>query len=271
MYKVITLETGFFLADGGAMFGAIPKRAWSKKYSSDENNLCRLAMRSVLAISENRKIIVDTGIRHESIQKFSYYGFTDVKQVDECIAEQGLLPEDVTDVVLTHLHFDHCGASTKKNEKGEWNPMFPNARYWISEKQWNTAAHPDVLEEDAFQKADFEPLLAANKVNLIVENTKIDDAFMLKLFDGHTAGQIACYIDGEDEKFLIPGDVVPTSVHISLAWISAYDVNAQVAVHSKIDLLDDAVAENRELIFYHDAYKKMAKVVKNGDMFMVKR
>lgn len=271
MYKLKTLETGFFLADGGAMFGAVPKRAWSKKYPADENNLCRLSMRCVLAISDTRKVVIDTGIKHENIKKFSYYGFHDVKQIDECIAEFGLKVEDITDVVLTHFHFDHCGASTRQGQNGQWKPMFPNAQYWASRKQWDVAHNPGPLEMDSFFKEDFEPMYDAGQITLINDSYAIDSDFRLKIFDGHTPGQVACYIDGENSNYLVPGDVIPTAVNVPLRWVSAYDINAEASVKSKMEMLEDAVREDRELIFFHDVYTKSAKVAKSGDMFMVKK
>lgn len=271
MYKLKTIETGFFLADGGAMFGAVPKRAWSKKYPADENNLCRLAMRCVLAVSDARKILIDTGIKYENIKKFSYYGFNQVKQIDDCLAELGLKVEDITDVVLTHFHFDHCGASTRQNVRGNWVPMFPKAQYWCSRTQWNVAHNPGVLEMDSFFKEDFDPMYDLGQITLINEDSAIDSYFRMKIFDGHTPGQVACYIDGEDGNYLVPGDVVPTAANVPLRWVSAYDIHAEASVEAKIRLLEDAVQEDRELIFFHDAYTRSAKVSKTGDMFMVKK
>lgn len=271
MYKIKTLETGYFLADGGAMFGAVPKRAWSRKYPADENNLCRLAMRCVLAVSDTRKIIIDTGIKYENIKKFSYYGFTEVRQIDDCLLEEGIKPEDITDVVLTHFHFDHCGASTRKNEKGAWTLMFPNAQYWCSRQQWDVAHHPGILEADSFFREDFDPMYDAGQITLINDKISLDAHFRLKIFDGHTPGQVACYIDGEDKNYLVPGDVVPTSANVPLRWVSAYDIHAEASVLSKQELLQDAVTEDRELIFFHDAYTKAAKVAKTGDVFTLKK
>lgn len=261
MYRVQTLETGFFLADGGAMFGAIPKRAWSRKYPVNEHNLCKLAMRCVLVQGNNRNILIDTGIRTESIKDFSYYGFSDVQQIDLLLAQQGITPEDITDVILTHFHFDHCGASTTQLHSGEWVPRFSNAQYWCSRKQWITANNPCELEQGSFSKEDFVPLYEHGCITLLEEDYKIDSHFSIKLFDGHTPGQLACYIDGEDELFLVPGDVVPTAVNIPLRWVSAYDIHAQASVNAKKELLTDAVRENRTLIFFHDAYTAACKVV----------
>lgn len=271
MYKIKTLETGYFFADGGSMFGAVPKRAWSRKYPCDENNLCRLAMRCVLAVSDNRKILIDTGIKYENIKKFSYYGFHEVKQIDDCLAEEGFTVDDITDVVLTHFHFDHCGASTRKDENGKWIPMFPNAQYWASRKQWKVAHNPGMLELDSFFKEDFEPMYDAGQITLIEDAYSLDSHFRMKLFDGHTSGQVACYVDGKDENYLVPGDVIPTASNVSLRWVSAYDIHAEASVLSKMEMLNDAVLEERELIFFHDAYTKSACVVKSGDNFMVRK
>lgn len=271
MYKLTTLETGFFLADGGAMFGAIPKRAWSRKYPSDENNLCRLAMRCVLAESENKKVLIDTGIRYESVKDFSYYGFTQVRQIDDALENIGVSVSDITDVVLTHFHFDHCGAATVQDEKGEWYPRFLNARYWCSRRQWQEANNPGILELGSYVKEDFIPLYHSGQITLLDEACSLDNFFRFKIFDGHTPGQLACYIDGKEQNYIVPGDVVPTSCNIPLRWVSAYDVHAQASVEAKMELLDDAVAENRKLIFFHDAYTVSAEVIRAGDTFMAKK
>lgn len=270
MYKVIPIDTGYFWADGGAMFGAIPKRAWSRKYPADENNLCKLSMRCVLAVSETKKILIDTGIKYENIKKFSYYGFHQVKQIDDCLADLGIAVEDITDVVLTHFHFDHCGASTRKNQKGEWTPMFPNAQYWCSRTQWDVAHDPGVLEMDSFFKEDFDPMYDAGQITLINQEYSIDKHFKLACFDGHTPGQVACFIDSEEGGFLVPGDIVPTAVNIPLRWVSAYDINAEASVLSKMKLLQMAVDEDRTLVFFHDAYTESARVVKTGDAYQMK-
>ena len=272
MYKLKTLETGFFRVDGGAMFGAIPKKAWSKKYPCDDSNLCRLSLRCVLAISSNRKILIDTGIRYEDIQTYSYYGFTEVKQIDDCLQEIGLRTDEITDVVLTHLHFDHCAASVRKDEKGECLPMFPQAQYWCSRAQWKAACHPNLLEADSFCQEEMAALMAAGKLTLIDEGLALDEHFYVKIFDGHTDGQLACYINGEKGNYLIPSDVIPTVANVPLTWLSAYDIHAAASVQSKMELLKEAIAADRELIFYHDAYRPSAKVVKSGEfLYTVKR
>ncbi len=270
MYRIKTIETGFFLADGGAMFGAVPKRAWSKKYPS-QDNLCRLAMRCVLAEGNGRKVLIDTGIGAEDATEFAYYRFSDVKRVDVCLREEGIHPEDITDVILTHLHFDHCGASTGNTAEGQWVATFPKARYWCSSRQWQVATNPGFLEADSFLPRHFLPLWQCGQLQLLDGEMALDEYFKIKIYDGHTAGQLVCHIDGVGRNYLVPGDVIPTACHVSLGWISAYDVNAEASVEAKLQVLCDAVNEQRRLIFFHDAYTPQADVVQRGSIFTAKK
>ena len=146
------IDTGYFYADGGAMFGAIPKTAWSRRYPSNETNGCVLAMRSLLVSNVPEKVIlIDNGAGTKHLRQLSYYNFFDLVDLGEELHKRGISPGLVTDVVLTHLHFDHCGYSTLKNEEtGEIYPAFPNATYWVSRKQWDNYLHPNALEKDSY-------------------------------------------------------------------------------------------------------------------------
>ena len=266
MIKFHIIESGFFMADGGAMFGPIPKIYWERSYPSNENNMCVMAMRCLFVETENRRILIDTGVGNKHELKF--YQPHDLKNMVEEIKRIGYEPQDVTDVILTHLHFDHCGYATQLDDTGKTIPTFPNATYWLSKAQWENYRNPRLYEKDSFFAENIEPVFESNQLTLIENDIELLEGITLKLYDGHTPGQIAVFIDTENEKIVFPGDVVPTSAHVSLGWLSAYDNNAALAMEEKKRLLDKIVQEERTAIFYHDARIVSAKVEnKNGYYF----
>ena len=267
MIKFHIIESGYFMADGGAMFGPIPKMYWERKYPCNEKNLCVMAMRCLFVETENRRILIDTGVGNKHELKF--YQPHNLKDIVEEIKGIGYEPHEITDVVLTHLHFDHCGYATCFDNDKKAIPTFANATYWLSQAQWENYRSPLLYEKDAFYPENIEPIYNANQLKLINEDVELLKGFSLKLYDGHTPGQIAAFIDTKNEKIVYPGDVVPTSAHVSLGWLSAYDNNAALAMEEKKRLLDKVVEEERTAIFYHDAKTVSAKVVqKNGYYFL---
>lgn len=267
MIKFHIIESGYFMADGGAMFGPIPKMYWERKYPCDENNLCVMAMRCLFVETKNRRILIDTGVGNKHELKF--YQPHNLKDIVEEIKKIGYEPSEITDVVLTHLHFDHCGYATCFDKDGKTGPTFLNATYWLSKAQWENYRNPHLYEKDSFFTENIEPVFESNQLTLLEEDTNLFEGFTLKLYDGHTPGQIAVLIDTDNEKIVYPGDVVPTSAHVSLGWLSAYDNNAALAMEEKKRLLDKVVKEERTAIFYHDAQIVSAKVEqKNGYYFL---
>ncbi len=256
------------MADGGAMFGAIPKRAWQRKYESDENNLCRLAMRCVLALSSDRKVLIDTGMGDKHLDKVSYYQPHKLKRMDEALEDYGYSPSDITDVILTHLHFDHCGYATCINKDGEITPSFPNARYWLSRKQWINLLEPNRLEADSIFPENILPIYDAGLLNLVDEDMNLTEGIVLRFFDGHTDGQIVVYIDTDNGQHIFPGDLIPTSSHVPLEWISAYDINALTSVKEKERFLSEIAGDENTLIYCHDAKVVKSKVKRLNNNFI---
>ena len=249
------LNTGYFLADGGAMFGAIPKRAWSRKYPSDEQNRCCLAMNSLLVWNNERIVLLDTGVGNKELGKLSYYNFSSRKDLRELISLYGFNPEQITDVVLSHLHFDHCGGCTYCNHEGNLQVTFPNAKHWVSEKQWQNFLHPNALEKYAYRQDDIIPVFNAGLIHRIDSDFELFENFHLKLFDGHTQGQIVSLFNMENQQeLLFPGDVIPTKAHLPDEWISAYDVEPLKSLVGKKLLKQQIKQKNSIIIFYHDSY-----------------
>ena len=250
------------------MFGPIPKVYWERKYPCNENNLCVMAMRCLFVETENRRILIDTGLGNKHEVKF--YQPHNLKDIVEEIDKLGYKASDITDVVLTHLHFDHCGYATCFDENKKAIPTFPNANYWLSKAQWENYRHPLLYEKDAFFANNIEPVFESNQLNLIEKDTELFEGFALQLYDGHSPGQIAAFIDADNEKIVYPGDVVPTAAHVSLGWLSAFDNNAALAMEEKKRLLDKVVEEERTTIFYHDAQVVSAKIEQKNGYYFIK-
>jgi glyoxylase-like metal-dependent hydrolase (beta-lactamase superfamily II) len=240
------------------MFGAVPKRAWSRRYLSDEQNRCCLAMNCLLVWNNDRIVLFDTGVGSKELGKLSYYDFKDTKDLCELISPHGFTPEQVTDVVLSHLHFDHCGGCTYRDEEGKLRITFPNATHWVGEKQWQNYLQPNALEKDAFRSDDLLPVFNAGLIHCIDSDIELCENFLLKLFDGHTQSQIVSFIKTGDQQWLLfPGDVIPTKAHLSDEWISAYDVEPLQSLASKTILKDWLKQKEMTTIYYHDSYQPL--------------
>ncbi|MDY3068635.1 MAG: MBL fold metallo-hydrolase [Parabacteroides sp.] len=255
-------DTGYFYADGGAMFGAVPKTAWSRRYESDGQNGCVLAMRSVLVENSGHLILIDAGAGNYHPSKMSYYRFFNLKSVEQCLEEKGYHPEDITDVILTHLHFDHCGGCAVSEDNGKFRMAFPNARHWVGRGQWDNFLKPHALEKDSFFIDDMKSVEDSGLLRLVESDENVIPGFSLKLADGHTHGQIIPYITINGETLVFAGDVIPLAASVSPEWISAYDIAPLRSYDSKIRLLDEAAENSQRIIFCHDAYTVSSKVRK---------
>lgn len=269
MFEINIIDSGYIMADGGAMFGAIPKRAWQRKYPTNEDNLCSLVMRCVLAVSGERKILIDTGLGDKHSDKISYYSPHRLLNMHDAISTFGYAPSDITDVILTHLHFDHCGFATYINNEGVTVPSFPNATYLLSKKQWDNFLSPNHLEADSIFADNILPIHEAGQLCLIDEDTRLCEGIEVRLFDGHSIGQLVPYIDTADGVYTFPGDLIPTSAHVSLEWISGYDISAIISMSEKERFLTEAEQNKYTLIYCHDATMQQSKVKKVNNNFMV--
>lgn len=267
--EIDLIDTGCFYADGGAMFGAIPKTAWSRRYPSNEKNGCILTMRSLLISKYPEKIIlVDNGAGNKHLDQLSYYNFFNLVDLEEELRKKGITPEQVTDVILTHLHFDHCGYSTRKEEKtGELYPSFPNATHWVSRKQWENFLHPNPLEKDSYFMENMQAIADKGLLRLIDTDTKLCPDIELRIFDGHTPGQLVPYITTSEQTFVFAGDVIPLVASVSPEWISAYDTYPVISYQEKVRMLEEAAREGQVLIYCHDAHTKCSTVKKVNNFY----
>jgi len=263
MLRFHTIETGYFFADGGAMFGPIPKKYWSRRYPCDENNMCEMAMRILFVETDDRNILVDTGAGDKQLDRLKFY--QPHKLINLCaeIGRFGYTPDDITDVILTHLHFDHCGGGTVRNPQEEIVPTFPNATYWLSRLQWENYRHPCLYEKDSFFAENIEPVFEAGQLRLIDKDFELFPGFYLRLFNGHTPGQIVVIVNTESGKLIFPGDVIPSRAHMSLGWLSAFDNHAALAMDEKKRLLDETAGSSCVFIFCHDAFTPFSKLPNN--------
>lgn len=254
--KLSTIETGFLKLDGGAMFGIVPKRLWQKLNPPDENNLCTWAMRCLLLETGDRKILIDTGLGDKQDAKFrSHFEPFGEKTLLYSLAKKGLQPEDITDVLLTHLHFDHVGGAVKFDKNRKLVPTFPNATYWSNEIHWNWAMQPNEREKASFLKENFVPLREAGVLQFI--DIQQDDVawlpgIRLRFVYGHTEAMMLPIIESNEKIFVYCADVIPSSYHIGMPYVMSYDVRPLVTLEEKERILNAAVLNKHLLVFEHD-------------------
>lgn len=238
------------------MFGAIPKTSWSRRYPCNAQNGCVLAMRSLLIEADGRIILVDNGAGYKHLKALSYYQFFDLQDLHEALRKRGIEPTDVTDMVFTHLHFDHCGYTTLQDPQSDTLRLaFPNANHWVSRRQWENFRQPHPLEQGSYFPEDMELVETSGRLRLVEEEEMaLTPHVRFRLFDGHTPGQIALYCDLPERTYLFAGDVIPLAAHLSLAWISAYDDAPLRSYEAKERMLAEAVAHKQAIIYCHDAH-----------------
>jgi glyoxylase-like metal-dependent hydrolase (beta-lactamase superfamily II) len=260
--KLHVIDTGFFKLDGGAMFGVVPKSLWSRYQQPDENNLCTWAMRCLLIEKDDKRILIDTGMGNKQNEKFfSHYHPHGNTSLLGSLKAKGFSPEDITDVVLTHLHFDHCGGAVSKDADGNLYTTFPNATYWSDKEHWNWAINPNAREKASFLKENILPIQEAGQLEFVNEYTKIIPELSFALANGHTEGMLIPHIQFGEETIVFMADLLPSPTHIPLAWVMGYDVRPLVTVREKETFLQEAVEKNYLLFYEHDAQTEASRVV----------
>ena len=243
-----------FKVDGGAMFGVVPKALWSRVYSSDEYNLISLSLRSLIVETVGHVILVDTGWGDKQDEKF----FRHVHQsggegLITGLNNRGYRPEDITDVLLTHLHADHCGGGVKKNKKGDgYELTFPNAIYHVSRTQWEWAVKSNVREADSFLEENIIPIMDSGHLNLVDEDSELFPGFFVRLCYGHTPGLMIPVIKYKDKTLIYTGDLIPTVAHIPVIWNMSYDIESLKTIEEKEKILKEVLNVGYVLVFQHD-------------------
>ena len=262
--KLIKIEAGTFHVDGGAAFGVVPKKVWQKRYPCDKDNFCTLHMRCLLVDTGERRILIDAGTGDKQLKYLAYYGFKGVIDFESELGKSGYQCSDITDVIFTHLHFDHCGGATRFGADGESVELvFPNATHWVSQTQWDNFMHPNVRESDSYFAENMIPISTAGKLKLVTENQLVCPELEIRIFNGHTVGQLVSYIHLGSKTLVYVGDVIPLAANVPLSWISSYDVFPLTAMEEKKVLLDEAADKEQILFFEHDAYTECCTVVAN--------
>ena len=243
-----------FLIDGGAMFGVVPKVLWSRVYSSDEDNLIVLTLRSLIIETDGHVILVDTGWGDKQDEKFfRHVHLHGGEGLISGLQKRGYRPEDITDVFLTHLHADHCGGATKwnKNHSG-YELTFPDATYHISRTQWEWAAKSNLREADSFLEENIIPVEQSGRLNLVDEECELFKGFFVRMCYGHTPGLMIPVIKYKEKTLVYTGDLIPTLAHIPIIWNMSYDIESLKTIDEKGRLLKEALEENYILVFQHD-------------------
>ncbi len=249
------IETGNFKLDGGAMFGVVPKVIWNDLYPADENNLCNWALRCLLIVEGDRKILIDNGIGEKQDDKFlKHYHLNGDATLKDSLAKLGYTTDDITDMVLTHLHFDHCGGSIKKTGDDTFEPTFKNATYWISKGQWDWATHPNRREKASFLKENIFPIEESGQLKLVEEEGELFPNFIIKFFNGHTNGQIIPHINYNGRTIVFMADLLPSTAHVPMPYIMAYDTRPLITLKEKEKFFNEAVENDYVLFFEHDIY-----------------
>ena len=259
--KVHVIDTGYFKLDGGAMFGVVPKTLWHPLNPADENNLCTWAMRCLLVEDGNRLLLVDTGMGDKQDARFfgHYYPHGEASLLNS-IRQAGFSSQDVTDVWLTHLHFDHCGGAVKRGVTG-LDLVFPEATYWSNEAHWDWAVNPNARERASFRSENILPILESGHLRFLsTDGSSPFDGWSARLVDGHTEKMMLPQFRCGDQTLVYLADLIPSAAHVPLPYVMGYDVRPLLTMEEKAALLNEAADEGYLLVFEHDPVYECATV-----------
>lgn len=265
--KIYPIETGNFKLDGGAMFGVVPKTIWNKTNPADENNLIDIAARCMLIEDGSRLILIDTGMGNKQSDKFfGYYSLWGTHSLDASLAKHGFYRGDVTDVFMTHLHFDHCGGSVNRNaDETGYEVAFKNAKYWTNDNHWQWATKPNNREKASFLSENILPLQQSEQLNFIkrpeddyLAKSELD--FGIFFVDGHTEKMMIPHIKCQDKTIVFCADLIPTAGHLPLPYVMGYDTRPLLTMPEKSKFLHAAAENNYYLWLEHDAHNQIITV-----------
>lgn len=265
--KLYPIETGNFKLDGGAMFGVVPKTIWNKTNPADENNLIDIAARCLLIEDGNRLILIDTGMGNKQSEKFfGYYSLWGSHSMDKSLAKYGFHRDDITDVFMTHLHFDHCGGSIQWNkDKTGYEPAFKNAKFWSNDNHWEWATKPNPREKASFLTENILPMQESGQLHFIkrpetdfLEQSEL--GFGIFFADGHTEKQMIPHIQYKDKTIVFCADLLATAGHIPVPYVMGYDTRPLLTMPEKTKFLNAAADNNYYLFLEHDAHNEIISV-----------
>lgn len=274
--KIYPIECGNLKLDGGAMFGVVPKTIWTKTNPADDQNMIDIATRSLLIEDGDRLILIDTGMGNKQSDKFfGYYYLWGNHDIDSSLAQYGFTRDDVTDVFLTHLHFDHCGGAIQWNkDRTGYEPAFKNAKFWSNKDHWQWAVEPNPREKASFLTENIQPIKESGQLNFIDVpqdnfNGTTPLGFDVIFVDGHTDKQMLPKIQYKDKTIVYTADLIATAGHVPLVYVMGYDTRPLLTIKEKEIFLDKAVDENWILAFEHDAHNQLATLKRTERGFRI--
>ena len=267
--KLYPIETGNFKLDGGAMFGVVPKSIWNKTNPADDNNLIDIAARCLLIEDGDRLILIDTGMGNKQSDKFfGYYSLWGSHSLDKSLAKYGFHRDDITDVFMTHLHFDHCGGSIQWNkDRTGYEPAFKNAVFWSNENHWQWATEPNAREKASFLKENIIPMQESGQLRFVQRPeedflVKSELGFGILFVDGHTEKQMIPHIQYQDKTIIFCADLLATAGHIPIPYVMGYDTRPLLTMPEKTKFMNAAAENNYYLFLQHDAHNEIITVEK---------
>ncbi len=265
--KVRIIETGYFKLDGGAMFGVVPKQMWKKLNAPDDNNMCTWAMRCLLVEEGNRVILFDTGMGDKQDEKFqSHFEPHGPHSLAQSITDVGYALEEITDVFLTHLHFDHCGGALYNDSEGDIQALFPNAKYWTNQDHLDSALKPNFREKASFLKENIVPLLEQNKLAYLPTESGVHltENITVDFYHGHTTAMMVPTIQFPNgNKLVYPADLLPSAGHVRMPYVMSYDIQPLLTLKEKSTFYEKTEDENTFLLFEHDKDIALGQLAKN--------
>ena len=260
--RLQTIHTGNFKLDGGAMFGVVPKSIWQRLNPADDNNMCNWAMRCLLVEDGDRLILIDNGLGDKQSEKFfGYYYLNGDDSLEKSLHTAGVDFGDITDVVLTHLHFDHCGGSVKWNTtKDKLELQFPNATYWSHKDHWRTATEPNPREKASFLQENILPIQESGQLRFIGDDMRISHNITAFIANGHTEAMMVPLINYNGRTLVFAADLIPSAAHVPVNYVMAYDVQPLISMSESQTFLEECLANDYTLFFEHDLVNECGKV-----------
>ena len=259
--NVYPVETGNFKLDGGAMFGVVPKSIWHKTNPADSNNMCNWAMRCLLIEDDDRLILIDSGIGDKQNEKFfSHFHLNGDASLEKSLTKLGFHCNDITDVLITHLHFDHVGGAVKR-ANGKFALSFPHARYWSNQQHWDWAINPNPREKASFLSENILPIKELGHLNFIKSGNELGEHIEILTVNGHTEGQMIPIVTFKNKKIAFTADLIPSVGHLKIPYLPSYDIRPLRTMEEKEHFLQRAINEDIQLFFEHDAYHQCCSVI----------